>query len=127
MSRNDALEKYQEQFPQEKINEVRKAILRRMAVMDTLQNLESQILDEVVETPATYAASFNVAAGSPFALSHGFTQLSLARPGAEVEGFMNVIAVGASSRPGNGVPLVLIGAKQVAGVALQKLRRANVA
>jgi phytoene dehydrogenase-like protein len=35
----------------------------------------------------------------------------------------NVLLVGASSRPGNGVPLVLLGAKQVAQKALNKLKQ----
>jgi len=58
--------------------------------------------------------------------SHGFAQLSLARPGPESSGLPNVLYCGASTRPGNGVPLVLIGAKQVAKKAIQSLRRQNV-
>jgi len=33
----------------------------------------------------------------------------------------NVLFVGASSRPGNGVPLVLIGAKSVAKTAMKRI------
>ena len=36
-------------------------------------------------------------------------------------GYDNVLFCGASSRPGNGVPLVLLGAKQVAEVAVKQL------
>ena len=75
----------------------------------------------MVDTPATYADQYNVAAGTPFALSHGLSQLSLTRPGSSSKDYPNVLFVGASSRPGNGVPLVLIGAKIVAEKALSKL------
>jgi len=53
--------------------------------------------------------------------SHGFGQLSLTRPSADVKGIDNVFMVGASSRPGNGVPLVLIGAKLVWKKILKKI------
>jgi phytoene desaturase (3,4-didehydrolycopene-forming) len=53
--------------------------------------------------------------------SHGFGQLSLTRPSAELKGIDNVLMVGASSRPGNGVPLVLIGAKLVWKKILKKM------
>ena len=54
--------------------------------------------------------------------SHGFAQLSLTRPGPKSTGLPNVLYCGASTRPGNGVPLVLIGAKQVAEKAVFSLR-----
>ena len=53
--------------------------------------------------------------------SHGFGQLSLTRPGHRSNDADNVFFVGASTRPGNGVPLVLIGAKQLAKKVLQKI------
>ena len=56
-----------------------------------------------------------------FAKSHGFAQLSLTRPGPRSSGVPNVLFCGASTRPGNGVPLVLIGAKQVAAEAMKVL------
>jgi hypothetical protein len=55
--------------------------------------------------------------------SHGFAQLSITRPGARSSGIPNVLFCGASSRPGNGVPLVLIGAKQVAQKATRILQQ----
>ena len=78
-----------------------------------------------MDTPATWADQFHVGAGTPFALSHGFAQLSLTRPGAgySKEKSSNLLYCGASSRPGNGVPLVLIGAKQVAEKAISMLRQ----
>lgn len=57
--------------------------------------------------------------------SHGFAQLSLTRPGPASSGLPNVFYCGASTRPGNGVPLVLIGAKQVAEKAIRTLRNSS--
>ena len=101
-----------------------------------LENLRDAILDEVVDTPGSYADYYNVGAGVPFGLvghdmsmhfffmvwcltipfslphslvgreqSHGLGQLSLTRPAPECKTHNNVLFVGASTRPGNGVPV----------------------
>ena len=54
--------------------------------------------------------------------SHGFAQLSVMRPSHYCRENGKVLFCGASTRPGNGVPLVLIGAKQVSEKALRILR-----
>jgi hypothetical protein len=54
--------------------------------------------------------------------SHGFEQLSLTRPGQQSKEDDNILFVGASTRPGNGVPLVLLGSKQVAKKAISKIK-----
>ena len=121
LPRAEAIERYKQQFGDEVVSKTRNAVLRRLSAIPSLKGLEQHILNEVVDTPGTYAEHYNVAAGTPFALSHGLSQLSLARPGASSREYANVLFVGASSRPGNGVPLVLIGAKLVAEKALSKL------
>jgi len=123
LSREDALSGYSQQFNKDFVDLVRNAVFFRLSVLEGLQDLKNSILDEVVETPSTYANYYNVGAGVPFGLSHGLGQLSIARPGAESPDQDNLLFVGASSRPGNGVPLVLIGAKAVAKKAIQKLER----
>jgi phytoene desaturase (3,4-didehydrolycopene-forming) len=125
LPRNEALQKYQQQFDEPLISRVREAVLRRMASVSSLHDLKSCIVHEVVDTPATFAAQYNVAAGTPFALSHGLAQLSLARPGPDSSRFSNVLFCGASSRPGNGVPLVLTGAKLVAERAVKQLKNSR--
>lgn len=123
LPREEALQKYKEQFSEQVVANARKAVFQRLSAIESLQNLEDEILDEVVDTPGTWADQFHVGAGSPFALSHGFAQLSLTRPGAAYSQpkSSNLLFCGASSRPGNGVPLVLIGAKQVAEKAVDRL------
>jgi phytoene desaturase (3,4-didehydrolycopene-forming) len=122
MPRDEAMNKYKEQFSDEVVSRARQAVFHRLAAIDTLKDLEKDIIDEVVDTPATWADQFNVGAGTPFALSHGFAQLSLTRPGPASAPVSNVLFCGASTRPGNGVPLVLIGAKQVAKKAISALQ-----
>jgi phytoene dehydrogenase-like protein len=135
LPKDQAIKNYQSaQFTDTSIDRVRHAVLYRMAATTnnkdgtrctSVEELRRAILHEVVDTPATYADSWNVGAGTPFALSHGFNQLSLTRPSSKAnnnDGSMpNVLYVGASSRPGNGVPLVLIGAKLVAEQAMAAL------
>lgn len=113
---------YQKQFDVEGINRIRSALLQRLSVMETLSDLENCIIDEVVDTPATYAADYNVAAGTPFGLSHGLGQLSINRPGASFMDLPRTLAVGSSSKPGNGVPLVMLGAKAVAKLMVDRLQ-----
>jgi len=114
LPRKEAMDRYQQQFPPEAVLRIRRAVLKRFAAVETLNNLEDHIIHEEYRTPATWADRYNVAAGTPFALSHGFAQLSLTRPGPDSSRLPNVLYCGASTKPGNGVPLVLIGAKQVA-------------
>ena len=121
LPRAEAIELYKQQFDQHAVTRAREAVWKRLAVIESLQELSEHILDEVVDTPGTYADYYNVAAGTPFAMSHGFRQLSLTRPGAESSNISNVLFVGAGSRPGNGIPLVLMGAMQVAEKAVSKL------
>lgn len=121
-SRDETIQNYKTQLNDAYIGRVREAVLRRMAVTESLKEIRSYLLDEVVDTPATYADYYNCAAGSPFALSHGLAQLSLSRPGPSSSALPNIIMVGASSRPGNGVPLVLVGAKQAAEVACDRIQ-----
>lgn len=122
LAREEAIALYKEQFDETVLARARDAVLKRLGAIGSLQDLQEHILDEVVDTPGTYADYYNVAAGTPFAMSHGFRQLSLTRPGAESSEISNVLFVGAGTRPGNGVPLVLMGAKQVAQKALKKLK-----
>lgn len=114
MTREEVLQAYKSQFDDNLISSVRKSVLRRLSVIDSLKDIEQHLVHEVVDSPATYADHYNVGAGTPFALSHGFGQLSVARPGPFSSSIPNVCFCGASSRPGNGVPLVLLGAKLVA-------------
>ena len=81
LPRNEAFIKYKnEQFSDELIDRVRRAVLHRVEVLPGLSSLHDSILHEVIETPVDYADLYNVGAGTPFGLSHGLLQLSIFRP-----------------------------------------------
>lgn len=100
------------------VNAARKAVLRRFKEAGT--DIEQNIVAENITTPTEWQQRFNIKHGAVFGLSHGLTQLAAFRPpvrtgipqldSPEVDGLH---FVGASTRPGNGVPLVLMGVKVV--------------
>ena len=123
LPRKEAFDKYKdEQFSDAFIDRVRTAVFHRLAILPSLSNLRECIVHELVETPVDYADLYNVGAGTPFGLNHGLQQLSIFRPPSFLDHqrrnspttSSNVFFCGASTRPGNGVPLVLTSAKLVA-------------
>jgi len=68
-------------------------------------------------TPGRYG----LAHGAAFGLSHGLDQLAILRPAAAEPALPGFYHVGASARPGNGVPLVMIGARLAAERILRDL------
>ena len=68
LPRQRAMERYKQQFSDEVVSRTREAVLKRLAAIKSLHDLRAHILDEVVDTPATYADQYNLAAGTPFAL-----------------------------------------------------------
>lgn len=123
LSREESILEYRNQFGEDFISNAREAVFERMSVIDSLRDLKTLLVHEVVDSPPTYAELYNVGAGTPFALSHGLAQLSLARPGPFSSGLSKVFFCGASSRPGNGVPLVLTGAKLLADKVASRIKK----
>uniref|UniRef100_A0A7S2R9P3 Amine oxidase domain-containing protein n=1 Tax=Rhizochromulina marina TaxID=1034831 RepID=A0A7S2R9P3_9STRA len=80
----------------------------RRAGMDVEKHL---VAEQVVSAPK-WKQDFGLERGSVFGLSHPLSQLSFFRPGPRSPGVRGLYYCGASARPGNGVPLVLLGAKQ---------------
>jgi phytoene desaturase len=66
-----------------------------------------------VVTPADWART-GLAAGTPFAAAHTFGQSGPLRPGNLAPGLDNVVFVGSGTRPGVGVPMVLVSARLAA-------------
>ena len=87
----------------------REAVLRRFK--EAGKDISGHIVNESVTTPSQWRERFNIKHGAVFGLSHGLTQLAAFRPpvrtgipqldSPEVDGLH---FVGASTRPGNGVP-----------------------
>jgi len=111
---------------EEMVKAGREAVLRRFKEAGH-GDLSESIVHESVTTPTEWREKFNIKHGAVFGLSHGLTQLAAFRPpvrtgikpldSPEVDGLH---FVGASTRPGNGVPLVLMGVKVVFEAILAK-------
>jgi len=72
------------------------------------------VVYEKERTPLDWREEYNLEEGAGFGIGHGIFQVGWFRPPMVSKTFPNVYFVGASTRPGTGVPLVTIGAKLVA-------------
>lgn len=91
-----------------------------------LGDIKPLILHEKVITPPMWKEQYGVQHGSAFGLAHGLNQLSIFRPSNKDKHISGLYFVGASTRPGNGVPLCLIGAKLTAERMLNDFEKMEV-
>jgi phytoene desaturase len=73
-----------------------------------------RVVFERVRTPLDWRSEYNLEEGAAFGLGHGILQVGYFRPPMVSKGVEGLYFVGASTRPGTGVPLVTIGARLVA-------------
>jgi phytoene desaturase (3,4-didehydrolycopene-forming) len=88
----------------------RQLILQTLQAAGTGLQLED-IIHEEVKQPADWRNMYALEHGAAFGLSHGLNQLSIFRPPVKEPQLQGLYFVGASSRPGNGVPLVMMGGR----------------
>merc|ERR1711879_153737 len=78
------------------------------------QNIGDHIIEEFVRDPEDHAELYGLEHGATFGLSHGLFPwqggLAMTRPPPRAAELDDLFFVGAGTRPGNGVPLVLMGA-----------------
>ncbi|PZS02818.1 MAG: hypothetical protein DLM70_09740 [Chloroflexi bacterium] len=79
-----------------------------------LQKLKDHVVFERIYTPDDFVADYNVTRGSAFGLSHSFFQVGYMRPANKAAGLDNLYFVGASTVPGGGVPMVIMGSRLTA-------------
>ncbi|MBA2376682.1 MAG: phytoene desaturase family protein [Actinomycetota bacterium] len=79
-----------------------------------IENIREHIVFEKVRTPEDWRDEYNLEEGAAFGLGHGIFQVGYFRPPMKSRSVENLYFVGASTRPGTGVPLVTIGARLVA-------------
>ncbi|GAQ81597.1 phytoene dehydrogenase [Klebsormidium nitens] len=91
----------------------RAAVLRRLAEAGC-GDVESHIVHETVTDPLDWRERYNLQHGAAFGLAHGLAQLAYFRPDLQDSRIKGLFFTGASTRPGNGVPLVMIGAQLTA-------------
>ncbi len=73
-----------------------------------------RVVYEKVRTPPDWREEYNLEEGAAFGIGHGIFQVGYFRPPMVSKAVSGVYFVGASTRPGTGVPLVTIGARLVA-------------
>jgi len=76
-------------------------------------DLQSNTLTRTVYTPEDWKDQFNLYKGSGLGLAHDLNQVAALRPKNKDEQFNNLYYVGASTVPGTGLPIVVIGSKLV--------------
>ncbi|MGH3087315.1 MAG: phytoene desaturase family protein, partial [Rubrobacteraceae bacterium] len=79
-----------------------------------IENVREHIVYEKVRTPEDWRDEYNLEEGAAFGIGHGIFQVGYFRPAMKSRSVENLYFVGASTRPGTGVPLVTIGARLVA-------------
>ncbi len=89
----------------------REAVIRRLEEAG-MTDIEEHIKFEICYLPKTWENSCNVTNGSVFgSLGHTIFQMGYFRPHNQHKKYKNLYFAGGSTHPGNGVPLVLLGAK----------------
>jgi len=99
----------------------------RNAVFETIHlrtgaDIRPFVVNEIVNTPASWKEKFNLDKGAILGLSHSFFNVLSFRPGTRHGEIKNLYFVGASTHPGTGVPIVLAGSKITTGQILRDLR-----
>jgi phytoene desaturase len=72
------------------------------------------VVFEKVRSPLDWRDDYNLEEGAAFGIGHGILQVGYFRPPMVSKSVEGLYFVGASTRPGTGVPLVTIGARMVA-------------
>lgn len=92
----------------------RERILTLLETRAGLTGLRDQIAVCRERTPDDWQQAYNLHHGAAFGLAHGLFQVGYFRPDNRSRALPNLYFVGASTRPGTGIPLVMIGARLVA-------------
>lgn len=94
-------------------DEARRQVFRRLETLG-ITDLEEHIKFEVNYTPLSWRKRYNLMKGSTHGLCHNLTQLAYFRPHNKHSRYQNVYFVGASTRPGTGVPTAMISGRLAA-------------
>jgi len=76
-------------------------------------DLKANTLTRTIYNPIEWGKMFNLYKGSGLGLAHGLNQVGALRPANKDEMFNNLYYVGASTIPGTGLPIVVIGSRLV--------------
>ena len=93
--------------------QARQAVFRRLELLG-ITGLEAHIKTETCFTPLSWRKRYNLVKGSTHGLCHNLMQLGYMRPGNRHQRYHNLYFVGASTRPGTGLPTALVSARLAA-------------
>jgi phytoene desaturase len=92
-------------------DQARSHVFRRLRALG-VQDLEEHIKFEISFTPLYWRNRFNLVNGSTHGLCHNLTQLAYFRPDFQHPRYSNLYFVGASTRPGTGMPTAMVSGRQ---------------
>ncbi|KAG2492765.1 hypothetical protein HYH03_008930 [Edaphochlamys debaryana] len=98
----------------------REAIFRTLAEAG-MKDVKQHIVDELIIDPVQWRERYALAHGAAFGLSHGLNQLSIFRPANADAKIRGLYLTGASTRPGNGVPLAMVSGQLASDRVLKDL------
>jgi len=98
----------------------RQAIYKRMELLG-IQDFEDHIKFETNFTPLSWKARYNLAKGSTHGLCHNLLQLGGFRPDFQHPKYKNLYFTGASTRPGTGLPTVMVSGRTAANRIIDDL------
>ncbi len=90
----------------------RERVLDRLEALGMTQ-IRRHIIVQRAVTPVDWKQTYNLEYGSAFGLGHDFMQVGYMRPQNRAKRIRNLYFVGASTVPGTGVPLVIMGSRLV--------------
>ena len=91
----------------------RQHVFRRLRAVG-ITDIDTHIKFEESYTPVSWAERHNLAKGSTHGLSHTLTQMAWFRPSNRHRRYRNLYFVGASTRPGTGVPITMVSGRLAA-------------
>jgi phytoene desaturase len=98
----------------------REHVYRRLALLG-VTDFQEHILFESNFTPLSWRKRYNLMKGSTHGLCHNLTQLGYFRPSNRHPRYANLYFTGASTRPGTGLPTVMISGRLTAQRIIEEL------
>ena len=95
----------------ELVARARRQVIETIGARSNIKNFSSYVETEIINDPRTWNQKFNLWNSSILGLTHSIFQVLTFRPSLKSPVFKDLYFVGASTRPGTGVPIVLCGAK----------------
>jgi len=102
-------------------DEARQQVFHRLRTLGIF-DLQAHIKFEITFTPLSWRKRYNLVKGSTHGLCHNLTQLGYFRPDFRHRRYRNLYFVGASTRPGTGLPTAMISGRQSARRILADLK-----